>query len=72
MSHAKNCHNWPSKFKGHREGKNIPPGQIPLYRDVPGHHLERWEQGPDYANEMETITEFCLNFRISLKFQNFA
>ncbi len=36
--------------KGHREGKNIPPGQIPLYRDVPGHHLERWEQGPDYAN----------------------
>ena len=20
------------------------------HRDVPGHHIERWEQGPDYAN----------------------
>ena len=41
-------------------------------RDVLGHHIERWEQGPDYANEMETISEFRLHFRISSKFQNFA
>ena len=31
-----------------------------------------WEQIPDYANEMGTISEFRLHFRISSKFQNFA
>ena len=44
------------------------------YRDVPGHHIERWEQGPDYANGVNP--GLCKwdgnNFRISPTFQNFV
>ena len=34
---------WTAK-KGHREGKNIPPGQIPLYKDTMLEHdiLDIW------------------------------
>ena len=39
------------------------------HRDVPGHHMERWEQGPDYADGGSKSRTMQMRWE---QFQNFA